>query len=133
MLAKAGTRGQVDACPGCGGVFLAPEEMARALDPAHARLLGEAIHASPVPGACCPRCGVDMREVRFAEVGFTLDGCPRCGGFWCDAGELERVREAGLVPWRHGVPDVRPETLRTAQGVVLGGAGLLGLWALLRR
>jgi Zn-finger nucleic acid-binding protein len=132
-LAKAGTRGQVDACPRCHGVLLDPEELARALDPVHARLLSDAIHASPVPAAGCPRCGVDMREVRFVDVGFTLDGCPRCGGFWCDAGELEKVRDAGLVPWRHGLPDVHPATLRTARGVVLGGAGLFGLWSLLRR
>lgn len=132
-LAKAGTRAQLDACPRCRGVFVQPEELARALDPAQARLLGSAIQASPVPGASCPRCAVDMREVRFADVGFRLDGCPRCGGFWCDEGELEKVRDGGLVPWRHGLPDLHPATLRTAQGVVLGGAGLLGLWGILRR
>lgn len=136
-LRKAGSRGQVDACPQDHGVFLDAAELARALDPAHARALLDAAVGSPVPTVACPRCDVAMREVRFAEVASTLDVCVRCDGAWVDPAALERVRDASLRPWRHASPDLHPTALRVAQGVVLGGfawGGLTELWRdLLRR
>lgn len=35
----------------------------------------------------CPRCDVALIIMEFADV--EVDYCPRCGGLWLDAGELE--------------------------------------------
>ena len=37
----------------------------------------------------CPKCNVEMVEVRFQEV--DIDRCPRCGGIWFDAGEDDKL------------------------------------------
>lgn len=46
----------------------------------------------------CPKCDQPMRHVHAEDV--TVDQCPRCGGFWLDALELESVvtaRAAGKL------------------------------------
>ena len=42
----------------------------------------------------CPRCdGVKLKQHFFsAQKQVEVDHCPNCGGFWLDAGELEKIR-----------------------------------------
>ena len=43
----------------------------------------------------CPKCeGVKLKRRFFsAKRKFEVDECPGCGGYWLDAGELEKVRD----------------------------------------
>ncbi len=38
----------------------------------------------------CPKCAFTPLEPRLSS-GLSLDECPKCGGRWYDAGELERA------------------------------------------
>ncbi|MFQ5746732.1 MAG: zf-TFIIB domain-containing protein [Gemmatimonadota bacterium] len=42
----------------------------------------------------CPKCGDAVMHRHFFSVrrAVALDECPKCGGFWLDAGELGRIR-----------------------------------------
>ena len=39
----------------------------------------------------CPKCGMPLQEVEFADV--HVDKCFSCGGMWLDEGEMDRIRE----------------------------------------
>jgi Zn-finger nucleic acid-binding protein len=43
----------------------------------------------------CPRCeGIKLKRHFFsAKRQVEVDQCPNCGGYWLDAGELEKIRE----------------------------------------
>lgn len=38
----------------------------------------------------CPKCHVDMEQIRYEDV--EIDRCGDCGGIWFDAGEIERLK-----------------------------------------
>lgn len=42
----------------------------------------------------CPRDGTTLASVEILKL--QLDKCPRCGGLWCDCGEMERLRDARI-------------------------------------
>ncbi len=42
----------------------------------------------------CPRDGSVLAKVRVLEL--ELDKCHACDGLWCDRGEMETLRDAGL-------------------------------------
>ncbi|MGV8084249.1 MAG: zf-TFIIB domain-containing protein [Coriobacteriia bacterium] len=39
----------------------------------------------------CPKCGIEMDEVRKLDV--VIDCCNSCGGTWLDEGELDKLRK----------------------------------------
>jgi len=39
----------------------------------------------------CPRCRIDMDKLVRKNV--VIDVCPKCGGMWVDAGEIEKLSE----------------------------------------
>ena len=43
----------------------------------------------------CPECeDVEMKHFNYGETsGLLLDKCPKCGGIWLDAGQMEKVEE----------------------------------------
>ena len=43
----------------------------------------------------CPKCdGVKLKRRQFsAKRRVEIDECPGCGGYWLDAGELEKIRD----------------------------------------
>jgi Zn-finger nucleic acid-binding protein len=44
------------------------------------------------PRTPCPVClGVTLQKVRLKAAGVYLDHCPRCGGIWFDAGEVQQL------------------------------------------
>lgn len=126
-LRAVGTQAQAHACPRDHGLFLPQAELARHFETEQAEVFRRAIHNSPVPGDECPRCRVEMREIRFSDAGFRVDGCARCGGFWFDAGELQAVRDEQMHPRPYRVPDIPDEVLRIAGGVVLGNLAFAAL------
>lgn len=124
-LHPVGTQGQAHACPDGHGLLLSREELERALGAEHARALLSAAQGSPVPGAGCPACGATMREVRFWEADLLVEGCVLCGASWFDEGELPKVRDEGLAPMRHALPDL-PLALRGVLRGLRGGPSFRG-------
>lgn len=99
---KEGVR--VDACGGCGGVWLATADARIMLDrkstaPAelahvaasHARTL--AVRPGPI---ACLECGEEMARSLVPDASVEIDACA-VHGTWFDRGELERVTGA-LLP-----------------------------------
>jgi len=93
----------VDVCRGgCGGIWFDHLELAKLDDRDEAA--GEALlgverdpAARPAAGAGprgCPRCGHAAMSRHFysPKRAVEVDECPRCGGFWLDAGELATIR-----------------------------------------
>jgi len=92
----------VDACHGgCGGIWFDAFELQRVDEPHE--VPGENLlrvqrdpalqvdHSRKRP---CPRCaGVKLkRHFYSARKEVEMDHCPNCGGYWLDAGELEKIR-----------------------------------------
>ena len=59
----------------------------------------------------CPRDGTSLEKVSILQM--ELDKCHKCDGIWCDAGEMERMRElraAGIeeaIGAKYGDPEYR--------------------------
>ena len=92
----------VDVCDGgCGGIWFDGFELQKVDEPHEAA--GEAlldiprdpqIHVDQEKRRSCPKCQnvVMMRHFASIRREVELDECPRCGGFWLDAGELRKIR-----------------------------------------
>lgn len=93
----------VDVCHGgCGGIWFDAFELQR-VDEQHEAAGEPLLHIPRNPKVQvdftrkrqCPRChGVKlMRHFFSARRRVEVDDCPNCGGYWLDAGELEKIRE----------------------------------------
>lgn len=97
----------VDACHGgCGGIWFDAFELQK-VDEQH-EVPGEhllRVQRDPkltVDGSRkrdCPRCNsVKLKRHFFsAQKQVEVDHCPSCGGYWLDAGELEKIRDEKTV------------------------------------
>lgn len=89
----------------------------------------------------CPVClGAKLEKVVVAD-GLTLDHCPRCGGVWFEAGEVQRLRRTDAAAlWReivqrdgvhamqcHSCRTHMPRTDTSCSLRLEGGAGLPGM------
>lgn len=90
--------GDVYSCTTCGGMFFTRGELDRLAEPHEGDLefstvdLDDFTHPDIYPAGDCPACGERMEKVEFnIYTGIILDYCPSCGGFWLDAGELDRI------------------------------------------
>ena len=93
----------VDVCRGgCGGIWFDAFELQQVdepQEPAGAWLLDierdPQLRVDASRKRACPKCeGVKLKRRYFsAKRTFEIDECPACGGYWLDAGELEKVRE----------------------------------------
>ena len=92
----------VDVCEqGCGGCWFDAFELGRVDEP-HEHPGSPAPHAASNQRytldesrkRACPRCVDQPMRRRFysPKRRVEIDECPRCGGIWLDAGELERIR-----------------------------------------
>jgi len=93
----------VDVCQGgCGGIWFDAFELQRVDEQNEAAgewLLDiqrdDTIQVDSSRKRECPRCeGVKLKRHFFsAKRQVEVDECPGCGGYWLDAGELERIRQ----------------------------------------
>jgi len=100
----------VDVCQGgCGGIWFDAFELQR-VDESH-EVPGEhllriqrdpKLHVDHSRKRGCPRCdGVKLKRHFFSgQKRVEVDHCPNCGGYWLDAGELEKIREEKVVAMR---------------------------------
>lgn len=109
----------VDACEGgCAGIWFDAFELQR-LDEQHEVAGNKVLHLQRNPALMvdhvrkrdCPRCaGMKLKRHFFsAKKHVEVDYCPGCGGYWLDAGELEKIRSEKTV---------------SAKSAEAGGAGL---------
>lgn len=94
---------KIDVCEGgCGGIWFDAFELERVEREQHGA--GGAlvrVKRDPALGVDfslkrdCPRCdGIKLKRHFFsARRQVEVDQCPNCGGYWLDAGELEKIHE----------------------------------------
>ena len=87
-----------DVCGDCGAMWFDMGEMDAMVIPVYqsieaAARLGKAEGvAGPLRG--CPRCDQWMDKVSFLDCDrIPLDYCPKCHGFWLEAGDLSEIRQ----------------------------------------
>ena len=93
----------VDVCRGgCGGIWFDAFELQQVDEPQEstgAWLVDierdPQLHVDTIRKRACPRCqGVKLKRRYFSpKRQFEIDECPGCGGYWLDAGELEKIRD----------------------------------------
>ena len=107
----------VDVClGGCGGIWFDAFELQRVDEPQESAqwLINierdPQLHVDFSRKRDCPRCeGVKLTRHFFsAKKKVEVDQCPGCGGYWLDAGELEKIRdEMGEVAKQREMAQVR--------------------------
>ncbi|PYM10276.1 MAG: hypothetical protein DME18_16660, partial [Verrucomicrobia bacterium] len=92
----------VDVCRGgCGGIWFDAFELQQVDEPRESA--GEwlinierdpKLHVDFTAKRVCPKCDdIKLKRRHFsAERRVEVDECPGCGGYWLDAGELEKIR-----------------------------------------
>jgi hypothetical protein len=93
----------VDACQdGCGGIWFDAFELQRVdeeQETAGAHLVNirrrPDVQVDHSRKRACPRCdSIKLRRHLFGPKSTVeVDHCPGCGGYWLDAGELQKIRE----------------------------------------
>jgi uncharacterized protein len=92
----------VDACEGgCAGIWFDGFELQR-VDDQHEVAGDKVLHLQRDPRLVldpnlkreCPRCAnIKLKRQLFNRTSTVeVDHCPNCGGYWLDAGELEKIR-----------------------------------------
>jgi len=100
---QAGARAEAMGCPGCGGQWFTPRELAAIDEVTDVRLFEiRRIPADEVQQLTvhCPACPgkVPMSKSRSRrDRKVTIDACPECHGIWLDRGELEAIQQEGLL------------------------------------
>ncbi|MBD2186318.1 TFIIB-type zinc ribbon-containing protein [Aerosakkonema funiforme] len=92
----------VDVCEGgCGGIWFDRFELHHVDEPTETidEILlnihkNEQIQVDDAKKRHCPRCQniVMMRHYFSVKKEVLVDECPKCGGYWLDAGELPKIR-----------------------------------------
>ena len=93
----------VDVCRrGCGGIWFDAFELQQVDEPNEApgqwlvNLERDPhLHVDLSRKRACPKCADVKLKRRFfsAKRRIEVDECPGCGGYWLDAGELEKIRD----------------------------------------
>lgn len=92
----------LDACEGgCAGIWFDAFELQR-VDDQHEVAGDTVLRLQRDPRVTidaarkrdCPRCtGIKLKRHFFSpKLKIEVDQCPQCGGYWLDAGELEKIR-----------------------------------------
>jgi len=88
----------IDLCSECGGVWLDKGELDHRDESVwtDAEALDFEVVSADRPPVRCPKCAEPMTVIAPAEApAIQLDRCPKCLGFWMDAGEVEAVQRLG--------------------------------------
>jgi len=93
----------VDVCRGgCGGIWFDAFELPRVDEPQESAgewllniELDPSLQINYTRKRSCPKCAdIKLKRHYFsAKRRVEVDLCPGCGGYWLDAGELERIRD----------------------------------------
>jgi len=93
----------VDVCRGgCGGIWFDAFELQQVDEPQESTGVwlvnierDPQVRVDTSRKRACPKCeGVKLKRRFFsAKRRFEVDECPGCGGYWLDAGELEKIRD----------------------------------------
>lgn len=95
---------EVDACPGCGGIWFDKGELSKIdkiMEPVVFEMRRIPNKSEQLQVLYCPSCSNHPRmekaeHPRDAKV--ICDYCPSCKGIWLDKGELEAIqKESGLI------------------------------------
>ena len=96
----------IDACKSCKGIWLDRGKIF--LFSRRPRRLEESLASAGDGGRpserACPRCASALEVVPFLRPGLEVDRCPRCEGYWFDAGELRAAIEADQLAFRLETP-----------------------------
>jgi Zn-finger nucleic acid-binding protein len=128
---------EVDECIKCKGVWFDRDELRQAKDQADHDLNWmdfdiwkhqDRFHIAPKETRC-PRCGIPMAGVNYADTGVEFCVCPKCRGAWLDSGGFEKI-----VACLHEELDTKTsndyvrESLLEAKEVLEGKEGLASEW-----
>ena len=92
---------RIQNCPGCGGYWLDAAKLDTVLKKreiemppeVQEKMLEIAAASDSKQALACMMCGTMMKKRPFRAVPeVVLDHCPKCGGVWCDKGELEKLQ-----------------------------------------
>ena len=83
----------LDFCPSCKGMWFDKDEMAFMAElPDDVPNISEVQKDARKTDYDCPRCGIKLEEMKFAQVqDLLIDRCPQCKGIWLDEGELPKL------------------------------------------
>jgi Zn-finger nucleic acid-binding protein len=114
----------VDVCRACGGIWFDAFELQR-VDEEHETAGDWLLQVEREPRIQvdtqrkreCPRCeGVKLKRRFYSpRRQVEIDECPGCGGYWLDAGELEKIREETETARQEALarqPVVTPKVIR---------------------
>lgn len=113
---------EIETCETCGGDFLDSHELAKIVQIRQVKFneqeLQSIAQAEPITGVpvaevdhpvICPKCVQAMDPVNYGhDSGIIIDRCAFCGGFWLDAGELEKVQMV-VEGWDDRLPQIMKE------------------------
>jgi uncharacterized protein len=108
----------IELCDSCGGEWLDDDELQKIVFLREVRFNEEERRAiaqsSSIRGVSladadrriiCPKCGNATEPIHYGcDTGIIIDRCTPCGGFWLDAGELEKVQMVA-EGWQDALPD----------------------------
>ena len=88
-------------CGKCGGIWITRSHYDRWRQHHHtpnATVREITLEGNDIPKAkLCPGCGCLMFKFKIAsDIGFLIESCTTCGGFWLDANEWDALKASGL-------------------------------------
>jgi Zn-finger nucleic acid-binding protein len=106
----------IETCDSCGGEWLDCDEIQKVtflrevrFDEDERRAIAESTSITGIPlknvdrDLVCPKCGTTTDPVNYGgDTGIIVDRCTACGGFWLDAGELEKIQMV-VEGWNDGL------------------------------
>ena len=113
---------EIETCDTCGGDFLDSHELGKIVQIRQVKFneqeLQSIAQAEPITGVpvaevdnpvICPKCVQAMDPINYGhDSGIIIDRCALCGGFWLDAGELQKVQMV-VEGWDDRLPQVMKE------------------------
>lgn len=84
----------IDICPTCNGCWLDKNEVTK-ITRSRKQALEVTLQDKKPTLYRCPRCRGKLHEGMHQTItDLLLDECDKCGGLWCDRGELARLLSA---------------------------------------
>ena len=94
---------EVDQCKKCSGIWFDFGELEDVLDQENIEKLRNVVDNNAGQDAAkgsCPRCGGEGKMVQvtdFRDKKVHIDTCPVCYGQWLDGGEIDALKQKGML------------------------------------